>query len=236
MNSATADTRPTIVLVTGATAGVGAAIVRRFAANGARVIAAGRRVERLDALRDELGGPERVLPLKLDVRSRAAVEAAFAGLPREWAAIDVLVNNAGLALGREPAHQMKLDDWDQMVDTNVKGLMYCARAALPGMVERNRGHIVNVGSTAAKFSYPGGNVYGGTKAFVAHFSQNLRADLVGTAVRVTLIEPGMTGGTEFSDVRFGDPARSPRCMPARTRSRPRTPRTPSSGRPRGPRG
>ena len=197
-----------IVLVTGATAGFGAAIARRFAQDGARIIAAGRRAERLDALRDEIGA-EKVLPLTLDVRDRAAVEKAVAGLPAEWSAVDVLVNNAGLALGLAPAQQADLDDWDTMVDTNVKGLMYLTRAVLPGMIERGRGHIVNIGSTAGEWPYPGGNVYGATKAFVRHFSLNLRADLYGTPVRVTDIEPGLVGGTEFSNVRFhGDDSKA----------------------------
>jgi 3-hydroxy acid dehydrogenase / malonic semialdehyde reductase len=192
-----------IILVTGATAGFGAAIARRFAADGARIIAAGRRRERLDALATELG-PDRIHPLVLDVRDRAAVEAAIAGLPAEFADIDLLVNNAGLALGLTPAPQADLDDWETMVDTNVKGLMYVTRAVLPGMVARHRGQIVNLGSIAATYPYPGGNVYGATKAFVRQFSLNLRADLLGTKIRVTDIEPGLVGGTEFSAVRFGD--------------------------------
>jgi len=189
-----------IILVTGATAGFGLAIARRFASHGGRIIAAGRRAERLEALQAELG--EAVLPLTLDVRDRAAVEAAISGLPAEWSAIDLLVNNAGLALGLNPAQSADLADWDQMVDTNIKGLMYMTRAVLPGMVERSRGHIINLGSTAGEFPYPGGNVYGASKAFVRQFSLNLRADLWGTPVRVTDIEPGLVGGTEFSNIRF----------------------------------
>ena len=197
-----------IVLVTGATAGFGTAIARRFAADGARVIAAGRRAERLEALKAELGA-DKVLPLVLDVRDRAAVMKAVEELPAEWAAVDVLVNNAGLALGLEPAQKADLDDWDTMVDTNVKGLMYLTRALLPGMIERQRGHVINLGSTAGEWPYPGGNVYGATKAFVRQFSLNLRADLFGTPVRVTDIQPGLVGGTEFSNVRFhGDDAKA----------------------------
>ena len=196
-----------IILVTGATAGFGLAIARRFAADGARIIAAGRRAERLAGLQAELG--EAVFPLSLDVRDRDAVAAAVAGLPPEWAAIDLLVNNAGLAVGVSPAQSADLDDWDRMVDTNIKGLMYMTRAVLPGMVERGRGHVINIGSTAGEFPYPGGNAYGASKAFVRQFSLNLRADLYGTPVRVTEIEPGLVGGTEFSNVRFkGDDAKA----------------------------
>ncbi|HYZ31271.1 MAG TPA: SDR family oxidoreductase [Crenalkalicoccus sp.] len=197
-----------IVLVTGATAGFGLSIARRFAADGARIIAVGRRRDRLEQLAAELG-PERCLPLPLDVADRAAMTAAIAALPPDFAAVDLLVNNAGLARGLEPAQQADLDDWDAMVDVNVKGLMYVTRAVLPGMVARNAGHIVNIGSTAGEWPYPGGNVYGATKAFVRQFSYNLRADLFGTRVRVTDIEPGLVGGTEFSNVRFrGDDAKA----------------------------
>jgi len=196
-----------IVLVTGATTGFGAATARRFALDGARVIAAGRRLERLDALRGEFG--ELILPLELDVRDRAGVARAIETLPAAFAAIDVLVNNAGLAVGLEPANEAQLDDWDAMVDTNVKGLMYVTRAVLPGMVERDRGHVVNLGSVAGEWPYPGGNVYGATKAFVHQFSLNLRADLLGKNVRVTDVAPGLSGGTEFSQVRFkGDVAKA----------------------------
>jgi 3-hydroxy acid dehydrogenase/malonic semialdehyde reductase len=197
-----------IVLVTGATAGFGAAIARRFASDGHGVIAAGRRAERLDHLAAEFG-PDLIHPLVLDVRDRAAVAEAIEGLPAKFAGIDLLVNNAGLAVGLEPAQAADLDGWDAMVDTNVKGLMYVTRAVLPGMVARNSGHVVNLSSTAATYPYPGGNVYGATKAFVRQFSLNLRADLLGTKVRVTDIEPGLVGGTEFSSVRFrGDAERA----------------------------
>jgi 3-hydroxy acid dehydrogenase/malonic semialdehyde reductase len=198
-----------IALVTGATAGFGAAIARLFVAEGWTVIAAGRRVERLEALRAELGEP--LHPMALDVRDRAGVDAALAALPEHLRAIDLLVNNAGLALGLDPAHKADLDDWETMIDTNIKGLVYMTRALLPGMVERGRGHVVNISSVAANYPYPGGNVYGGTKAFVRQFSLNLRADLIGAPVRVTDIEPGMCGGTEFSNVRFhGDDAAADR--------------------------
>jgi 3-hydroxy acid dehydrogenase/malonic semialdehyde reductase len=196
-----------IVFVTGASAGFGAAIVRRFVRDGALVIAAGRRRERLDALAGEVG--DAVLPLTLDVRDNSAVEQAIASLPPQFAAIDVLVNNAGLALGLEPAHRARLDDWETMIDTNIKGLTYMTRAILPGMVERKRGDVINIGSVAGEWPYPGGNVYGATKAYVRQFSLNLRADLLGTGVRVTDVEPGLCGGTEFSQVRFhGDEQRA----------------------------
>ena len=196
----------TTVLVTGASSGFGAAIARRFAAGGARVVAAARRTDRLRELADELG--ESVLPVEVDVTDDRAVAGLVDGLPAEFAAIDVLVNNAGLALGLEPAQRAELDDWDRMLDTNCKGLVHVTRAVLPGMVERGRGHVVNLGSVAGTYPYPGGNVYGATKAFVHQFSLNLRSDLHGTGVRVTSIEPGMAD-TEFSVVRFaGDEAKA----------------------------
>ena len=166
-----------IVFVTGATAGFGKAISERFIREGAKVVAAGRRTDRLEAMATDLG--ENLLPLTLDVTDRKGVEAAIAGLPPEFAAVDLLVNNAGLALGLEPADRASLDEWETMVDTNVKGLLYVTHALLPGMVARGKGHVVNLGSVAASYPYPGGNVYGGTKAFVRQFSLNLRADLVG---------------------------------------------------------
>jgi 3-hydroxy acid dehydrogenase / malonic semialdehyde reductase len=194
-----------IVLVTGASSGFGAAIARRFAAGGARVIAAARRADRLAELAHETGA----LPVELDVRDKAAVFRTVSELPAEYADIDILVNNAGLALGLDPAPQADLADWEQMIDTNCTGLVYCTRAILPGMVARGRGHVINLGSIAGTYPYPGGNVYGATKAFVHQFSVNLRSDLHGTGVRVTSVEPGMSGGTEFSTVRFGgDQARA----------------------------
>jgi 3-hydroxy acid dehydrogenase/malonic semialdehyde reductase len=195
------------VFVTGASAGFGASIARRFAADGDRVVVTARRADRIDELAKELG--DAVLPITFDVRDRAAVAAAVAGLPAEFAEIDVLVNNAGLALGLEPAYKADLDQWDQMVDTNCKGLTYCTRAILPGMVARRRGHVINLGSIAGTYPYPGGNVYGASKAFVHQFSLDLRSDLHGTGVRVTSVEPGLSGGTEFSVVRFeGDQDRA----------------------------
>jgi len=189
------------ILVTGATAGFGAAFARRFVKDGHRVIATGRRVERLQALAAELG--ENLLPLPLDVTDAAAVAGFLATVPEAWRTIDVLVNNAGLALGLSPAWEAKLSDWDTMIATNVTGLVHVTRAILPGMVERDDGIILNLGSVAGEYPYPGGHVYGGSKAFVRQFSLNLRADLVGKNIRVTDIEPGMVGGSEFSAVRFG---------------------------------
>jgi len=192
------------ILITGATSGFGAACARRFARDGWQLILTGRRRDRLEQMHAELGAVV-VQTLTFDVRDREAVAGALAGLE-----IDVLLNNAGLALGLEPAWEVDHDDWETMVDTNVKGVMYCTRAVLPGMVARNRGHVVNIGSTAGSWPYPGGNVYGATKAFVAQFSRNLRADLLGTRIRVTHLAPGMAQ-TEFSNVRFkGDEARADR--------------------------
>jgi 3-hydroxy acid dehydrogenase/malonic semialdehyde reductase len=183
-----------IVFITGATAGFGAATARKFIKEGHHVIAAGRRQERLDALQAELG--DRLWPVVLDVRERDAAERCINALKAPFDEIDILVNNAGLALGLEPAPSASLDDWDTMIDTNIKGLTYMTRAVLPQLVKRNRGHVVNLGSVAGEFPYPGGNVYGATKAF-------------GTNVKVTDVEPGLCGGTEFSNVRFrGDDARA----------------------------
>lgn len=189
-----------IAFVTGATAGFGEAIARKFLQHGHQVIASGRRLERLKGLQNEFG--KQVLTLRLDVRDRDAVIAATSGLPKEWRDIDVLINNAGLALGLDNAQSADFDDWNTMVDTNIKGLLHLTHALLPGMVERNRGHVINLGSIAGEFPYPKGNVYGATKAFVHQLSLNLRADLLGTALRVTCVEPGMAGGTEFSEVRL----------------------------------
>lgn len=192
------------VLVTGATAGFGTAIARRFAALGARLVLSGRRGDRLDELKAEFGVP--VHPLVLDVRNRQAVFAAVAALPAPFADIDVLVNNAGLALGLNPVDSANVEDWETMVDTNLKGLMAVTRAVLPGMVARNRGHVINISSTAGSYPYPGSTIYGATKAAVTMFSLNMLADLVKSKVRVTNIEPGLCGGSEFSLVRFkGDP-------------------------------
>lgn len=189
-----------IVFITGATAGFGLATARRFAKDGAKIIGTGRRKERLNELKQELG--ESFLALPFDVGKRSEVEQAVNGLPPEFAAVDVLVNNAGGAIGLDPAQSAHLEDWEKMIDSNIKGLIYCTRLLLPGMIERNRGHIINLGSVAAEFPYPGGNVYGAAKAFVHQFSYNLRADVLGKSIRVTDIQPGLAGGTEFSEVRF----------------------------------
>ena len=189
-----------IVFITGATSGFGAAMARKFVRNGHRVIATGRRGDRLEELRKELSPS--VLPVTMDVTDKASIKAALDSLPAEWQAIDVLVNNAGLALGIEPAHEASLDEWETMIATNCQGLVTMTRMVLPDMVKRGSGTVINIGSTAGAYPYPGGNVYGATKAFVDQFTLNLRADLVGTGVRATTIAPGLCGGTEFSNVRF----------------------------------
>ena len=186
-------------LITGATAGIGAATTRRFVAGGWRVIATGRRRERLDTLVAELG--DAVLPLSFDMRDAAAREAAMAELPAAFANVDLLVNNAGLALGTAPAQDARLSDWETMIETNIGSVVALTHRLLPGLIER-RGAIVNLSSVAATYPYPGGNVYGGTKAFIRQFSLGLRSDLHGTGVRVTSIEPGMVE-TEFTAVRTG---------------------------------
>ncbi len=196
-----------LALVTGASAGFGAAITRRLVKDGYRVVATARRLDRLEALAAEF--PGRVLPARLDVTDADAVIALPEALPVAWREIDVLVNNAGLALGLDPAWKADPADWETMVATNVLGLMRTTRAFLPGMVARDRGHVINLSSTAGIYPYPGGHVYGASKAFVTQFSLNLRADLVGTGVRVTDLEPGLVGGSEFSLVRFaGDAERA----------------------------
>lgn len=187
-----------VVFVTGATAGFGQATARRFAEAGARVVATGRRAERLEALAQEFG--ESLLARPLDVADGAAVARVVAELPAEFAALTVLVNNAGLALDRGPAFEADLDDWVRMIETNVTGLVLCTHAVLPGMVARRRGHVVNLGSVAGNGPAPGSCVYGSTKAFVHRFSENLRADLLGHRVRVTCVAPG-AAETEFMLVR-----------------------------------
>ena len=189
-----------VALVTGATSGFGQAFALRFLAAGGRVIATGRRTDRLKALEARAPGG-RCLGRGMDVRSPDSIAQALAELPADFQAIDVLFNNAGLALGLGKAHETDPADWEAMIATNISGLTHVTRAVLPGMVARNSGHVINMGSVAANYPYPGGNVYGATKAFVRQFSLNLRSDLTGTAVKVTVIEPGMAE-TEFSKVRF----------------------------------
>jgi NADP-dependent 3-hydroxy acid dehydrogenase YdfG len=202
----TAPTAP-LILITGATSGFGEATARRFAAEGWRVIITGRRKERLEALRKELEGLHGSLEqpsihaLHFDVRDQHAVEAAITGLPEAWSTIDVLVNNAGLAAGLDPIQEGSLDDWERMLDTNVKGLLYVSRAVIPGMIARSRGHIVNIGSTAGKEVYPKGNVYCASKHAVDALSKGMRQDLLPHGIKVTQIAPGLAE-TEFSVVRF----------------------------------
>lgn len=191
---------PKIAFVTGATSGFGAAIARRLLAEGVRVVATGRRRDRLEALA-AASSPDRLLTIPLDVRDGDAVRTAVRDLPDTHAGVDLLVNNAGLALGVGRAPDTSLEDWHTMIDTNVTGLVNVTEAILAGMVARGTGHVVNVGSTAATYPYPGSNVYGATKAFVKQFSVNLRADLVGTPIRVTDVAPGLSE-SEFSVVRL----------------------------------
>jgi len=189
------------IVITGATSGFGRACAELFAAGGWQLVICGRREERLRELAQQLSA----VPVHcacFDVRQLAEVKNMVAGLPENFRAVDVLVNNAGLALGLDPVQSAELGDWEVMIDTNIKGLLYMTRLLLPGMVERKRGHIINIGSIAGTWPYPGGNAYGATKAFVGQFSNNLRCDLHGTGVRVTNIEPGLAE-TEFSMVRFG---------------------------------
>ncbi|MET0079313.1 MAG: SDR family oxidoreductase [Candidatus Thiodiazotropha lotti] len=189
------------VLITGASSGFGEACARRFSEAGDDLVLCARRMDRLQALGDELSGQSDVVIQTLDVTDPQAVEGFLEALPEASREIDVLVNNAGLALGLQPAHEADLQDWQTMVDTNIKGLMHMTRLILPGMVQRRRGHIINIGSVAGSWPYPGGNAYGATKAFVQQFSRGLKADLVGTPLRVTNIEPGLAE-TEFSLVRM----------------------------------
>ncbi|MCG2586146.1 SDR family oxidoreductase [Massilia sp. TS11] len=194
-----------IVFITGASSGFGAEMARTFVKHGHQVIIAARRLARLQDLARELG--EAALAVQMDVTSKASIEDALAQLPQSWRQIDVLINNAGLALNTAPAHEVPLADWETMIATNCTGLVTITRALLPAMVARGSGTIINIGSVAGHYPYPGGNVYGATKAFVEQFTLNLRADLVGTGVRASNIAPGLCGGTEFSNVRFkGDDA------------------------------
>jgi 3-hydroxy acid dehydrogenase/malonic semialdehyde reductase len=189
-----------LVLITGASSGFGEAMARKFVQTGHRVIAAARRMDRLQQLQSELG--EAVFVVELDVTDKTSIASMLADLPTEWRDIDVLVNNAGLALGVTAAQSASLDDWETMIDTNNKGLVRMTHALLPHFINRKNGVILNIGSIAGSTAYPGGNVYGATKAFVDQFTLNLRADLIGTGVRASNIAPGLCGGTEFSNVRL----------------------------------
>lgn len=194
------------ILITGATAGIGEACARRFAAHGDRLILTGRRAERLQALSQELD--TEVLPLAFDVRDPEAVQQQLGQLPEGWQEVDILLNNAGLAVGLQPLQEGLLDDWERMIDTNVKGLLYVTRVIAPGMAARKKGHIINIGSTAGKEVYPNGNVYCATKHAVNALSQGMRIDLLADGIKVTQIAPGLVE-TEFSQVRFkGDQERA----------------------------
>jgi 3-hydroxy acid dehydrogenase / malonic semialdehyde reductase len=198
------------VFVTGASSGIGEATAQAFAGLGARILMCARRAERLEKLAQTLESEYRVAAhyFRLDVRDQPAVDRAVAGLPAEWRAIDVLVNNAGLSRGMDKLPNGLVDDWEEMIDTNVKGLLYISRAVLPGMIERGRGHIINIGSLAGYEVYPAGNVYCATKFAVRALSKGLKFDLVGTPIRVSEVAPGMVE-TEFSIVRFhGDAERA----------------------------
>ncbi|MGE5195919.1 MAG: SDR family NAD(P)-dependent oxidoreductase [Anaerolineae bacterium] len=205
-----------IVMVTGASSGIGAAVARRFAKGGHRLILTARRQERLEALKKEIGNQTSLFPL--DLRSWKGVEEMAKKIEKDNGPIDVLINNAGLGFGLEPAHLANLDEWETCIDVNIKALLYCTRAILPSMVERNQGHIINLGSVAGTYPYPGGNVYGATKAFVHQFSLNLRADLLGKNVRVSCIEPGLVSGTEFSEVRFRGDLKKARAVYEKTQA------------------
>lgn len=198
-----------IVLITGASSGIGAACTKIFAENGAKLILAARRKEKLQQLVESLSiNSSHVHLIELDVRNRAAVESAISSLPTEWSNIDILINNAGLSRGLDKLHEGAFEDWEEMIDTNIKGLLYMTRYVVPGMVQRARGHVINIGSIAGHQTYPNGNVYCGTKAAVKSISEGLKQDLLGTPVRVTSVDPGMVE-TEFSEVRFrGDTERA----------------------------
>lgn len=198
-----------IVLITGASSGIGRACAQLFAAQGARIILSARRVERLESLASELSQQHGNTPfiLPLDVRDKQQVKTQFASLPDKWQAIDVLINNAGLALDTLPLHQGIVDHWDTMIDTNVKGLLYVSREVIPGMLERECGHVINIGSIAGHSCYPNGNVYSATKHAVNALSKSMRLDMLGSPVRVTEIAPGAVE-TEFSEVRWNDKERA----------------------------
>lgn len=191
-----------VAFITGASSGIGRATAERFAREGKKLILLARREERLQQLAQELSPLTRCHIIACDVRDEATIAQAITNLPAEFRDIDILVNNAGLALGVAPAQSALWSDWSQMIDTNCKSLAFLTHQILPGMAARKRGHIINISSTAAKYPYPGGNAYCASKAFVSQFSVALRADLISTGVRVTAIEPGMVGESEFSNVRL----------------------------------
>ncbi|MDZ8238999.1 MAG: SDR family oxidoreductase [Nostoc sp. ChiQUE01a] len=192
-----------IILITGASSGIGTACAKTFAGAGAKLILAARRLERLQQIADTLSQDfnTELHLLELDVRDRSAVESAISTLPFSWSGIDILINNAGLSRGLDKLHEGSFTDWEEMIDTNIKGLLYLSRYVVPGMVSRGRGHVVNLGSIAGHQTYPRGNVYCATKAAVRAISEGLKQDLLGTPVRVTSVDPGMVE-TEFSEVRF----------------------------------
>ena len=194
-----------IVLITGASSGIGAACARVFAQAGAKLILAARRQERLDQLSDELSRDfaSPIHLLQLDVCDRSSVESALSTLPASWSSVDILINNAGLSRGLDKLYEGSFQDWEEMIDTNIKGLLYLTRFVVPGMVNRGRGHVVNLGSVAGHQTYPSGNVYCATKAAVRVISEGLKQDLLGTSVRVSSVDPGLVE-TEFSQVRFRD--------------------------------
>ncbi|MDY6939795.1 MAG: SDR family oxidoreductase [Cyanobacteriota bacterium] len=199
-----------IVLITGASSGIGASCARVFAQAGANLILTARRLDRLEALAKELRRKFgiSVYPVQLDVRDRNRVNSVFESLPSEWTDIEILINNAGLSRGMEKLYEGNIEDWEEMIDANLKGLLYVSRAIVPGFVSRGKGHIVNIGSIAGRHAYPGGNVYCASKAGVRAISQGLKLDLLGTPIRVSEIDPGLVE-TEFSVVRFhGDEARA----------------------------
>lgn len=199
-----------IVLITGASSGIGAACARQFAAAGAKLILTGRRLERLKELADQLAADHQCSThlLQFDVRSYAEVKQTLNHLPPEWSDIDILINNAGLSRGLDKLHEGNVNDWEEMIDTNLKGLLYMTRHILPGMVQRGQGHVINIGSIAGHYTYPNGNVYCATKAAVKALTEGLKMDLLGTPVRVSSVDPGLVE-TEFSQVRFhGDTDRA----------------------------
>jgi 3-hydroxy acid dehydrogenase / malonic semialdehyde reductase len=192
-----------VAFITGASSGIGEAIAERFAAEKKKLVLLARRRGKLESIAKRLSKHTDCHIIACDVTDKTSLKAEILNLPEDFRNVDVLVNNAGLALGLEPAQKASWEDWQTMIDTNCTALAFITYLMLPGMVERNRGHIVNIGSVAGSYAYMGGNVYAASKAFVEHFSRNLKADLLGTAVRITNIEPGMVGGSEFSLVRFG---------------------------------